>query len=72
GEGGRNDKMIKRIILVTFLLALALPTWAESPKIDPDQRYLLLATKKTSTMQKELDGVAAQGFRVVVGLQRVA
>jgi hypothetical protein len=36
-------------------------------KIEPDQRYLLLATMKTSTMQKELDAAAAQGFRVVTG-----
>ncbi len=36
-------------------------------KIEPDQRYLLLATIKTSTMQKELDEAAAQGFRVVTG-----
>jgi hypothetical protein len=36
-------------------------------KIEPDQRYLMLATVKTSTMQKELDEAAAQGFRVVTG-----
>jgi hypothetical protein len=36
-------------------------------KIEPGQRYLLLATIKTSTMQKELDAAAAQGFRVVTG-----
>jgi hypothetical protein len=35
--------------------------------IEPGQRYLLLATVKTSTMQKELDAAAAQGFRVVTG-----
>jgi hypothetical protein len=36
-------------------------------KIEPDQRYLMLATVKTSTMQKELDEAAAKGFRVVTG-----
>ncbi|HEX8283681.1 MAG TPA: hypothetical protein VF588_10025 [Pyrinomonadaceae bacterium] len=36
-------------------------------KIEPGQRYLMLATVKTSTMQKELDEAAAQGFRVVTG-----
>lgn len=36
-------------------------------QIEPGQRYLLLATMKTSTMQKELDAAAAQGFRVVTG-----
>lgn len=36
-------------------------------KIEPDQRYLMLATQKTSTMQKELDEAAALGFRIVTG-----
>ena len=36
-------------------------------KVEDDQRYLLLATKKTSTMQKELSEAAAMGFRVVAG-----
>lgn len=36
-------------------------------KIEPGQRYLVLETMKTSTMQKELDEAAAQGFRIVFG-----
>ena len=36
-------------------------------KIEPGQRYLMLSTLKTSTMQKELDAAAAEGFRVVTG-----
>ena len=36
-------------------------------EIDPSQRYLLLATKKTSTMQKELDEAAKQGFVIRMG-----
>jgi hypothetical protein len=32
-----------------------------------EQQYKLLATTKTSTMQKELNQSAAQGFRVLVG-----
>lgn len=36
-------------------------------KIEPGQRYLVLETVKTSTMQKELDEAAARGFRVVFG-----
>ncbi len=36
-------------------------------KIEPGQRYLMLSTQKTSTMQKELNEAAAHGFRVVVG-----
>lgn len=35
--------------------------------VEPGQRYLLLSTLKTSTMQKELDEAAAEGFRVVTG-----
>jgi hypothetical protein len=37
----------------------------QKAKIDPEQRYLLLSTMKTSTMQKELEEAAAQGFRIV-------
>jgi hypothetical protein len=40
---------------------------AEDPKLDLTQRFLLLATKKTSTMQKELDQAAAAGYRVLAG-----
>ena len=36
-------------------------------KIEPGQRYLVLETMKTSTMQKELEEAAARGFRVVFG-----
>lgn len=36
-------------------------------KLEPDQKYLLLATKKTSTMQQELDEAASLGFRVLTG-----
>ncbi|HEX9636981.1 MAG TPA: hypothetical protein VGB99_05575 [Acidobacteriota bacterium] len=33
--------------------------------VDPNQRYYFLTTYKTSTMQKELDAVVQQGFRVI-------
>lgn len=36
-------------------------------KIEPGQRYLVLETMKTSTMQKELEEAGARGFRVVFG-----
>lgn len=36
-------------------------------RIEPGQRYLMLSTQKTSTMQRELDEAAAEGFRVVFG-----
>lgn len=35
--------------------------------IDPSHKYLLLATSKTSTMQKELDNAADKGFRLAMG-----
>lgn len=54
-------------VCAALLLMLLAPGAATQVKVDPEQRYLLLATKRTGTMQKELDQVAAQGFRVVVG-----
>jgi len=36
-------------------------------KLDLSQKYLLLATNKTSTMQKELNQAAAAGYRIVAG-----
>ncbi|HVF55310.1 MAG TPA: hypothetical protein VM934_04120 [Pyrinomonadaceae bacterium] len=36
-------------------------------KVEAGQRYLVLETVKTSTMQKELDEAAALGFRIVFG-----
>jgi len=35
--------------------------------VQPGQKYLLLATTRTSTMQEELDQAAALGFRIVTG-----
>ncbi len=39
--------------------------------LDTSQRFLLLATKKTKTMQKELDEAAAAGYRILGGSRRV-
>lgn len=53
-------------IVLPILLFTAVSTVAQSKlKIDPENRYLLLATVKTSTMQKELDEASAQGFRII-------
>ncbi len=35
--------------------------------INPSDRFVLLATAKTSTMQKELDAAAEKGFRIAMG-----
>lgn len=61
----------KRIItLIALLLLIAAGVGGQNRvKVDPEQKYLLLSTMKTSTMQKELDEVAAQGFRIIVGAQ---
>lgn len=50
-------------VVVLFLFASA--NGQDRLKIEPDQRFLILETQKTSTMQKELDEAAAKGFRVL-------
>lgn len=40
---------------------------AERVKVDADQSFLILSTKKIKTMEKELDEAAAKGFRVLYG-----
>ena len=48
------------------LLLVSLSSHAEAQiKLESDQRYLLLATTRTGTMEKELDEAASLGFRVV-------
>jgi hypothetical protein len=64
-----NTKKI--VYLAALLLIVSSPAWSQEKtgdarKTDAD-RYMLLATTKTSTMQKELDEAVAKGFRVVVG-----
>ncbi len=66
---------MKRHILLSipfFLILILLPAQAqeskpEKSKLDLTQQYLLLATSKTSTMQKEMNEASADGYRVVVG-----
>ena len=53
--------LVPAIILLTAVSAVA----QGKLKIDPESRYLLLSTIKTSTMQKELDEASAQGFRIM-------
>jgi hypothetical protein len=55
------------VAIFAFTLAvLSAPTFAQS-KLDEDLQYKLLATRRTSTMQKEIDEVAARGYRILVG-----
>lgn len=61
--------MLKKVIALSGILLLgyaSLVSGADS-KLDLTQRFLLLATTKTSTMQKELAEAAAAGYRVLAG-----
>ncbi len=57
----------KLAIFVSILLISPHFVEGQKFKIESGQRYLLLATTKTSTMQKELDEAAKQGFVVRIG-----
>ena len=48
----------------SILVALLILTAASVARAE-DDRYLLLATERTSTMQQEINEAAARGFRVV-------
>ncbi len=58
-------KPIHTLVLPLVLLTAVSVAAQGKLKIDPENRYLLLATVKTSTMQKELDQASAQGFRII-------
>jgi hypothetical protein len=60
-------KQIKVVTLITLVSALALTASAQQTNTETGQKYLLLATTKTSTMQKELDEASAKGYRILVG-----
>lgn len=44
----------------------------ELVKLDTDQNFLILSTKRIQTMEKELDEVASKGFRVLYGAPTIA
>ena len=53
-------------LVLPLILFSAVSTVAQGKlKINPENKYLLLSTMKTSTMQKELDQASAQGFRII-------
>ena len=58
-------KAMYPLVLALILLTAVSATAQSKLKIDPESRYLLLSTVKTSTMQKELDEASAQGFRII-------
>jgi hypothetical protein len=64
--------MKKYIFALALMSALTIFVSAQNKpgdlvKVDDDQSYLVLSTKKLSTMEKELDEAAAKGFRVLYG-----
>ena len=58
-------RLIYPLVLPLILLTAVSADAQGKLKIDPESRYLLLSTVKTSTMQKELDEASAQGFRII-------
>jgi len=58
--------MVNKIFLSAVMLVSASFCFGQEVKPE-DQQYKLLATTKTSTMQKEINETAAQGYRILVG-----
>ena len=55
-------------LFASLLPILAVCTLSNAQVLKPDeQRYKLLATLRTSTMEKELNDAATQGYRILVG-----
>ncbi len=52
-------------LVTTLTVGIGLVSLSFGAELDLTQRFLLLATQKTSTMQKELDEAASQGFRLI-------
>ena len=59
------------LIALAGLLLSSAPASAQMPKIDPEQRYLLLAASATATMLSEMNYAADKGFRVVAASMTV-
>jgi len=57
---------------ITMIFMTALIAAQDRVKIEPDQSYLVLSTKKLKTMESELNEVSAQGFRVLYGAPTTA
>lgn len=52
---------------ITLMFMTTLISAQDKVKVDDDQDYLILSTKKIGTMEKELDEAASKGFRVLFG-----
>ncbi|MDQ1613201.1 MAG: hypothetical protein QOG00_3132 [Pyrinomonadaceae bacterium] len=68
-----RKSFIALALLLSFTAAVAAQSTTQTKpkssdvKIDDDQTYVVLSTKRIQTMEKELDEVAARGFRVMYG-----
>lgn len=63
-------KYIFAFIIAIFMTALV--SAQDKVKIEDNQSFLILSTKKIETMEKELDEVAAKGYRVLYGAPTAA
>jgi hypothetical protein len=61
-----NMKVLKLSILMVAIAFMAAPASAQKSSAGEPQ-YKLLATRRTGTMQKEIDEISAQGYRILVG-----
>lgn len=59
-------KIIRNTAFLALIVISATGALAQSDD-ENNSKYKLLATKRTGTMQKEVDEVAAQGYRILVG-----
>lgn len=59
--------MKKYILAAALLIISGGLSFAQDKKPAENLQYKLLATTRTGTMQKELDEVSAQGYRLIVG-----
>ena len=59
---------LKHFVALAIVALLIGPLMsAGPPEVDLTFRYLLLATSRTKTMQKELDEAAGAGYRIITG-----
>ncbi len=64
---GTRIKQCLTVSVGVFSMLQLLAIVGAAPALDTSQRFLLLATKKTKTMQKELNEAASAGYRILVG-----
>jgi len=63
----KNIIALLMILAATAFTVSAQTKKADRVKLDDDQSFLILSTKRIQTMEEELDEVAAKGFRVIYG-----